>query len=178
MALALVVHITMFTVLLRRLGMLVSPFFGFAKTSGFAASYLLAAVAIRLVVLRLTRREPAPTWRLRSKKTWLAIGEFCLIVVTMALLTVAYSWPKVMVQVLNPRLWDLHLAALDRLLCLGLDPNEFLLTVFEGSPGFVSDLLDRYYGVFVFTQSIGAAWFLCDPRARMRAAFGVGFVGV
>jgi hypothetical protein len=175
-ALALLVHIAAFTALLRHLGLLVSPFFGFTKTMTYAASYLVFALVVRLVMQRWMRKGASPTLSLSSGAARVAIGEFCLILLTMSLLTVAYSWPKLMVQVLNPRLWDLQLAAFDRLLCFGVDPNEFLLTIFEGSPGFVSYLLDRYYGFFVLTQSIGAAWFLCDPRARLRAAFGAGFV--
>jgi hypothetical protein len=176
LAVALLVHIAAFTALLRHLGLMVSPFFGFTKTLAFAAGYLFFAVGVRLVVQRWLRSGASRMWSVSSGAAGVVIGEFCVIVGTMALLTVAYSWPKVMVQVLNPRLWDLQLGALDRVLCFGVDPNEFLLTVFEGSPAVFSHLLDRYYSVFVFTQSIGAAWFLSDPRARMRAAFGIGFL--
>ena len=177
-AIFLLVHIVAFTAFFRHLGLLVSPFYGFIKTLAFAAGYLVLASVVRLVLQRLIGKGGAPTWSLRSGAAKVIVGEFSLILVTMGLLTVAYSWPKVMVQVLNPRLWDMQLVALDRLLCLGVDPNEFLLTVFEGSPGFVSYLLDRYYAIFVFTQSIGAAWFLCDPRARFRSAFGAGFIAL
>lgn len=177
-ALFLLVHIAAFTALLRHLGLLVAPFYGFWKTLGLAAAYLAVALVLRLIFQRRVRPDEGPRWSLKSGAARIVIGELCLIVVTMALLGVAYSWPKVMVQVLNPRLWDLQLAALDRALFFGLDPNEFLLTVFEGSPIFVSFLLDRYYALFVFTQSIGAAWFLCDPRARLRAAFGAGFISL
>ena len=133
LAVALLVHIAAFTALLRHLGLMVSPFFGFTKTLAFAAGYLFFAVGVRLVVQRWLRSGASRMWSVSSGAAGVVIGEFCVIVGTMALLTVAYSWPKVMVQVLNPRLWDLQLGALDRMLCFGVDPNEFLLTVFEGS---------------------------------------------
>lgn len=178
LSLALLVHIVAFTALIRYQGLLVTPFFGLTKTFGFAGSFLTCALAVRLAMYWRMRKGASPTWSFSSRATKVAVGEFCLIVLTMTLLTIAYSWPKLMVQVLNPRLWDLQLARFDRILCFGLDPNEFLLTVFEGSPGFVSYLLDRYYGLFVFSQSIGTAWFLCDPRARFRSAFGAGVISL
>ena len=39
-----------------------------------------------------------------------------------------------MVPILNPELWDGVLARLDAALCFGVNPNEFLLTIFEGAP--------------------------------------------
>jgi hypothetical protein len=177
-AVVLLVHIVAFTAFLRSLGLLVTPFYGFTKTLAFAASFLVAAIVLRLVLQRWMGEGVAPKWSLNSGSALVGVAELSLILVTIGLLTVAYSWPKVMVQVLNPRLWDAQLVALDRLLCLGVDPNEFLLTVFEGSPAWISFLLDRYYHAFVLTQSMGAAWFLCDPRARFRSAFGAGFIAL
>lgn len=178
LALGLLIHIVAVNALLRHLGLLVSPFYGFLGTVAFAAIQFAAAIGVRLVVQRLGKNGVAQKWSLKTAPTGLLIGEFFLIIATMTLLRIAYSWPKVMVQVLNPALWDPQLVALDRLLFFGLDPNEFLLTIFEGSPAFISALLDKYYGIFIFTQSIGAAWFLCDPRARLRAAFGAGLIGL
>ena len=178
LAAVLLVHIVTFTAFLRHLGLLVFPFYGFTKTLAFAASFLAAAFVIRLILQRWMGKGIDPKWSLKSGSAIVIVGELSLILVTIGLLTVAYSWPEVMVQVLNPRLWDMKFVALDRLLCFGVDPNEFLLTVFEGSPAFVSYLLDSYYHAFVFTQSIGAAWFLCDSRARFRSAFGAGFIAL
>ena len=177
-AVVLLVHIVVFTAFLRHLGLLVTPFYGFTKTLAFAAGFLLVGFVLRLILQRWMGKDVDPKWSLKSGSAIVIVGELSLILATIGLLTVAYSWPKVMVQVLNPRLWDAQLVALDRLLCFGIDPNEFLLTVFEGSPAFVNFLLDRYYHAFVLTQSIGAAWFLCDPRARFRSAFGAGFIAL
>jgi hypothetical protein len=84
----------------------------------------------------------------------------------------ACFWPKVMLPVVNPKLWDEALIGIDTALFLGINPNEFFLTVFEGAPHAVNWLLDHHYAWFIFSQGLATAWFLADPRPQRRIAFG------
>ena len=55
-----------------------------------------------------------------------------MLVVASVLTTSAYEWIKLLVPAMNPRLWDSTFAGWDRALCLGVDPNVFLLTIAGG----------------------------------------------
>ncbi len=100
--------------------------------------------------------------------------DWPLTVAALTVLISAYTWGKLMIPHLNPRLWDGALAALDRALCLGVNPNEVAFTIFAEGPRWTALALDRYYAAFVPTMLAGAAWFLTDTPARRRA-FLAGF---
>ncbi len=133
-------------------------------------AHLAAAMALRVAVTTLG----VPGWRLALDGARRAPADWPLTVAVLTVLASAYTWGKLMIPHLNPRLWDGGLAALDRALCLGVNPNEVAFTIFAEGPRWAALALDRYYAAFVPTMLAGAAWFLTDTPARRRA-FLAGF---
>ncbi len=172
LAAGLLAHIFGFMLFLRRQGYGVDPLNGFSSSVQFVSYMVLAAVVLRCVVFRWFPADNGPGlptgWR---DRTFSGV-EVAAIIVVFSLTGFACAWPKVMIPALNPRLWDEALIGIDTALCLGINPNEFLLTVFEGAPRFVTWTLDHHYALFIFSQGLASAWFLTDPRPRLRIAFG------
>ncbi len=163
---------------LRVAGVEVRPWHGLPQTVANIAMLLTGAIVLRSL-LRLARRRGAGLgWRDELVGVGMAIVEVALIAVAMAVLAVAFMWTKVMIPVLNPRLWDALLAGVDRILCLGVNPTEFLLTAFEGAPRLAAVVVDVYYSEFVLCMQLVAAWFLVDPRPGHRRAFALALVTV
>ncbi len=125
-----------------------------------------AAMALRAVLRAVAERSVRRGLRTVLDQWW----EYPFIVLSYVLLAEAYVWGKVFVPAINPRTWDGLLAAVDRFLCLGVDPNVALLTIFEGArPAAV--LLDRFYGLFVPSMLAVTAWFSTDRPARRKGFF-------
>jgi len=157
---------------LKHQGVYYNTFYGFPMTILNIGGNIIAALGLRFILHRWF--EKSTTSRpLTQRPNYVAQGlEMAVIALVLTLTLFAYSWPKVMVPILNPRLWDGVLARLDVLLCFGVNPNEFFLTIFEGAPLMVNQMLDRYYSLFVLSQGIASAWFVTEPRANRRIAFG------
>jgi len=153
-------------------GVFYNTFHGFPMMILRIGGKVAAALAVRFVLHRWY--ENSTTSRsLSDRQNFTALGlETIAIVFVLSLTAYAYSWPKVMIPILNPRLWDVVLAKIDTVLCFGVNPNEFFLTIFEGAPLMVNQMLDRYYSLFVLSQGIVSAWFVTEPRANRRIAFG------
>lgn len=153
-----------------------NAFYGFGMTILHIGGNVTAALGLRFILHRWF--EKSTTSRsLTQGRSYAALGlETVAIIFVLTLTWYAYSWPKVMVPILNPELWDGVLARLDAVLCFGVNPNEFLLTIFEGGPRVVNQMLDRYYGLFVLSQGALTAWFVTDPRANKRIAFGSALI--
>jgi len=147
-----------------------------AGTPEYAAVILahLAGLALLRILLGALG---VPGWRLPLAELRRRAVDWLLIPVTLTVLAATYTWGKLMIPHLNPVLRDGGLAALDRLLCLGLDPNEVVFTLFAEGPRWAAVFLDRYYAAFVPTMLAGAAWFLTDTPARRRA-FLAGFTAL
>ena len=161
---------------LRHQGVFFNTFYAFHMTILQIGGKVVAAFGLRFILHRWF--EKSTTSRsLTHGHNYAAQGlETIAIVLVLTLILFAYSWPKVMVPILNPRLWDGVLAGIDATLCFGVNPNEFFLTIFEGAPRALNQVLDRYYGLFVMSQGSLTAWFITDPRANRRIAFGSALV--
>jgi len=148
-------------------GMLEAAAFDLAVLGGFA---LMRAGAARF--------RPGPPYPLRE-----VLRELPTVALSLALVATAYTWIKLLLPAINPTLWDLGLGTLDRLICLGLDPNRFLLAIVEGNPAPLRLLLDAEYQSWFFLTVGGTAWLLTSPardrrRAYLMAVLWLWLVGV
>jgi hypothetical protein len=172
----LLIQVVGLNVFLRHHGVFYNAFYRFPVTVLHIGGNIIAALGLRFILYRgftksTTSRSLAPG------PNYAALGlEMFVISLVLALTWYAYSWPKVMVPILNPRLWDGLLARIDVALCLGVNPNELFLTIFEGAPRVLNQMIDRYYGLFVLSQGGLTAWFVTDPRANKRIAFSSALI--
>jgi hypothetical protein len=175
-ATVLFIQIVGLAAFLRHQGVFYNTFYGFPMTILNIGGNIIAALGLRFILHRWF--EKSTTSRsLTQGRNHAAHGlEMAVIVLVLTLTLFAYSWPKVMVPILNPKLWDGVFARLDVVLCFGVNPNEFLLTIFEGAPRVLNQMIDRYYGLFVLSQGALVAWFITDPRANKRMAFGSAMI--
>lgn len=172
----LLVQIVVLAVYLRHLGIVYSTFHEFGFMAVQISVYVVAALGARFAMQRFIPSWVNHRWPTGRRDLFAMALEISAILIALTLTTYAYSWPKVMIPVLNPSMWDSVLARIDIVLCFGINPNEVLLTVLEGAPSIVSSLLDRYYGLFVASQAAVSAWFVTDPRCRTRTAFTAAFI--
>jgi hypothetical protein len=168
----LLIQVVGLNAFLRHHGVFYNAFYRFPVTILNIGGNIIAALGLRFILHRWF--EKSTTSRsLTQGRSHAALGlEMIVIVLVLTLALFAYSWPKVMVPILNPGLWDGVLIKIDAALCFGVNPNEFLLTIFEGAPRVLNQMVDRYYGLFVLSQGALLAWFVTDPRANKRIAFG------
>jgi len=171
-AIALLIQVVGFNAFLRHHGVFFNPYQEFSSAFLHIGGQVAAALGLRVILHRWFKNSS--TWRpLPQRRDLAALGlETVTIVLVLTLTSYAYSWPKVMVPILNSRLWDVFFVKIDATLCFGINPNEFFLTIFEGAPLAVNHMLDRYYGLFVLSLGIITAWFVTEPRANKRLAFG------
>ncbi len=156
----------------RHHGIVYNILHGFPSTFVLAGKLVVIAAALR-IAMYFRLRLPKPSYRENGWHVPVLIAiELAVIISVFALTTYAYSWPKVMIPALNPRIWDELLIKIDSVLCFGINPNEFLLTVFEGAPPLISRMLDRFYHSFVIVQGAITAWFVTEPQMRRRIVFG------
>jgi len=81
-----------------------------------------------------------------------------------------YGWIKLMVPILNPRLFDASLWNLDTAICFGYSPNIFLLTLFRAPS--VLKLIDwTYANVFFASLNVAGIFFASCPERQPRIAF-------
>ncbi len=138
--------------------------YGLPALAGRLVLPMLAALVLR-VILRLLAGDSL-RWALRKVlEGW---SDLPLVVVAYLLLAEAYMWGKLFVPAINPRSWDAVLAAADRRLCLGVNPNVALVTIFSGNPAWVGRALDGFYGAFVPLMLGTTAWFVTDTPARRK----------
>ncbi len=158
------VQLAAVSLLLRRAGVAPPMLYELPRVALQLGRPLAAALVARAIVERLRGRRPREALSRVLEAWW----ELPLVIAASVLLAEAYMWAKVMVPALNPTLWDRQLAALDRALCLGVDPNVAVLTVFELGPRWAATALDTFYGTFVTGMLAANAWFLTDRPARRR----------
>jgi hypothetical protein len=177
-SLLLLLQIVSLAAVLRSRGIAYNIFHEFWFMTLQIAVYVVAALVVRLVLQRFFPSVLKCRWQVGRSDLFRVSVEMAAIVLALTLTSYAYSWPKVMVPVLNGSLWDSLLARIDILMCFGINPNEFLLTIFESGPAVACSLLDRYYGAFVASQAAISGWFVTDPRFRRRTAFTTAFIAL
>ena len=131
------------------------------------AQVLLAGPPLYAVYLLLRRRPLGPYLRRLLRWDWLAL--WLRLWLTCFVFTYAYFWLKVCVPLVNYRLWDQQLWALDRLLHLGVSPSILLTELFAGS-GLIAPL-ETWYGWWLPTMMFGLSFFCAAPDAGTRRRF-------
>ena len=131
------------------------------------AQVLLAGPPL-YVVYRLLRRRPLrPYLRRLATAAWLTL--WLRLWLTCFVFTYAYFWLKVSVPLINHRLWDHELWALDRLLHLGVSPSILLTELVQGSA--LVAPLETWYGWWLPTMMFGLSFFCAAPDAGTRRRF-------
>lgn len=141
------------------------PLRGALGAAGIFTALLLAALAVRSLLARLQ----LTAWRPRKDAVLDALYAGFL----MGAVATDYTWVKLLMPALNGRLWDVQLGALDRFICLGLDPNRFILGLFEGNPRWVGFTLDGVYCLWMYAALIGCLVVLTSADARLRRGAAV-----
>ncbi len=142
---------------------------------------IVGAAALRAVVALVRRRlRPAPAAAPALDRGALGAWAWDLawIVAAQAVLTTVYTCTKLYLPAFGGGLWDGHLAAADRALALGVDPNVFMITIFSGAPRWAAWVVDFNYSKFVLTMLAGTAWFLTDPVRSRRLRFAWGAAAI
>jgi hypothetical protein len=131
-------------------------------------SFALEAVLGVLLRWGLAARRGQGREYLRSIGSAGWLTDTARLIVACALMLHSYSWTKLLVPVLHPRLFDQQLWDLDRTLMFGMSPTIFFLALFRP----LLPLFDWAYGnVFPASILIAFAFFLSSPQRRLRAAF-------
>ena len=131
------------------------------------AQVLLAGPPMYALYLLLRRRPLKPYLRRLATPAWLAL--WLRLWVTCFVFTYAYFWLKVSVPLINYRLWDRELWALDRLLHFGVSPS-ILLTELVGGSALVGPI-ETWYGWWLTTMMLGLSFFCAAPEAGTRRRF-------
>ena len=81
-----------------------------------------------------------------------------------------YSWIKLTIPMLHPRLFDQQLWNLDQAICFGYSPSFFLLTLFSKPEALL--VIDWFYAIgFLISVNVVGIYFAGAPERRMRVAF-------
>ncbi len=159
----LVLQLLLLNIVLRGAGIGFPCLHGARKIGQYFALLIGCALLLRVFPARFRSTSMKKAAMSVLEKWW----EFPLILVAYVLLAQAYMWGKVFVPVINPRLWDLQLARLDRLLFAGINPNVLVMTILEGAPRWIPPIIDLFYGAFVPMMLGVTAFFVTDrPAAR------------
>lgn len=126
-----------------------------------------AGVAVRAVVA-WRRGELARYFAAIRSVAW--ISDTLRIALASGVFIHAYSWIKLAIPLLHPRLFDRELWDLDAMLLAGHSPNEFFLTLFS-APGVLRVIDWSYANVFFASLVIASAFFGSSPSRRLRVAF-------
>ena len=113
----------------------------------------------RQSLLPYWRRVLSVSWLVMTLRLWLAIIVF----------TYTYFWLKVSVPLVNHRIWDPLLWRLDSFIHAGFSPSLFLVELTRGTG--LMRLLDLWYGLWLPSVSLGIAFFIALPGARVRRRF-------
>lgn len=128
--------------------------------------FLVGALAYSLYLLT-RRRHLLPYWRRLFSLPWLILT--LRLWLGIILFTYTYFWLKVCVPLVNYRILDPLLWRLDSILHGGFSPSLFLVELTRGTP--MMGLLDRWYGLWLPSVSLGIAFFVASPGSRMRRRF-------
>ena len=140
---------------------------------GLAPKLLLGGIVLQLVyfgVGALRKRSAAPVKEYLHaivRPGWIVL--WLRMYLAYMVLNYVYSWVKVAIPLVNPRLWDPQLWALDRVLHFGFSPSVFLVELTKGTA--LPSLLDAWYGSWIETVVWTIAFFACARQARLRRSF-------
>ena len=127
----------------------------------------IAGVAIRLGIAAARGRARAYLAAIRSR-TWLT--DTARLLLFSFLIVHVYTWLKIMVPLLHPRLFDQQLWDLDSALLGGHSPNVLLLSMFSNAT--FLHLIDWTYGrLFEASLAFAFVFFLSLPDRTSRVAF-------
>ena len=127
---------------------------------------VVLGIAVRLAV-ELVRRRRGYLRRIRTR-AWLI--ETLRLSVAIALTFYTYGWIKLSMPVLHPVLFDQQLWDLDQLLFFGAAPTILVLDLF-GNETFLWSIDFSYSIIFFVSTWLASAFFVSDPRSRLRIAF-------
>jgi hypothetical protein len=136
------------------------------------AQALLGVIVRSAIALARKDRE-----YFRTIKTAEWLTDTLRLTVAAALVVFTYGWIKLVVPVYHPTLFDQVLWDLDQLLGLGVAPSLFLLDLF-GNKAFLRTIDWLYANIFFASTIVASAYFLSDPRRRIRVAFANGYAAL
>ena len=139
---------------------------------GSIAVYTAIGVALRALAAARTRQVRAYLRHLRTPG-W--ISDSLRLFLFACVLAHTYSWIKLVVPLLHPRLYDRELWQLDQTVHLGFSPNILLLNLFA-EPMAIRFIDWSYAKVFVASMAVAFGFFLSSPSRRLRIAFITGNV--
>lgn len=151
-----------------RLGM-VSVAYTVAPMVRQAPKFLGLGLALQLIYRVLTRQSLRVYLGTVLSGAWLVLWVR-IFIATMSW-NFAYQWLKVYVPLLNSRLFDEQLWAIDSALHLGISPSVFVATALTGSPAL--PLLDTWYSFWIVTIQGAICFFAADLRAGVRRGFSL-----
>lgn len=131
----------------------------------------IAAAMIGLLIRFLLAWRRGHARRLLSIVTSAAwLTDTFRLFIGMTLLTESYGWIKLLVPILNHRLFDQQLFDLDRKLFFGMSPSIFFLQLFS-RPGFLHFIDAGYAYFFLGGMLISLGFFFSMPSRRTRMTF-------
>ncbi len=134
--------------------------------------YMLGGVGIRLLIA-----AHQGNWRVYLRAIWRRgwITDTIRLIIGGSLMVHTYFWIKLMMPILNQRLFDPQLWEIDRAMFFGLSPNILFLNLFSQKNVLVA--IDWSYArIFFASMTVAFAFFLSAPSRRLRAAFMTGNV--
>ena len=135
------------------------------------AGQMAAGLIVRAVVSARKRGGVRAFWRHLNTSGWWSDSARILFFAT--ILIDAYSWIKLAIPIIHPRLFDRALWDLDRTLFFGYSPNLFFLNLF--SPHAVLRTFDwAYANIFLASMFLAFGFFLSSPSRRVRVGFMSG----
>lgn len=137
---------------------------------------MLAGALLRTVLAGVGR---GPSGAVRYARRWLQIrrlGDLLRLVLGVVLVAHAYTWLKIFVPILNPRLFDDWFYAADNMLFLGVNPNRLVLGLFR-SPA-ARRFFDWQYTIYLHSLLVGLAWYLSSVSLVERRRFAVAFTAL
>ena len=131
------------------------------------AQVLLAGPLLYAAYLLLRRRSLKPYLSRLLSRDWLVL--WLRLWLTCFVFTYAYFWLKVCVPLINYRLWDQELWALDRIVHFGVSPSILLTELIQGTG--LAGPIETWYGWWLPTMMFGLSFFCAAPDAGTRRRF-------
>ena len=122
-ATVLLIQIGGLSAFLRHHGVFYNTYHEFPLTFLRIGGKVAAALGLRFILSRWIAKSTTSRSLTQGQNIAAQGLETAAIVLVLTLTAYAYSWPKVMVPILNSTLWDVMLAKIDAALCFGVNPN-------------------------------------------------------
>lgn len=137
------------------------------------SALLAAGVALRLVFAWIRAGRGAARRLARSYVSPRGLVDVARLLAAAVVVSYGYAWLKVFLPLLNARLFDDVLYAIDNALHLGINPNRFVRALFPGAG--VRRFLDFEYAAYLFSMLGAFGWFASTASPRERTRFAAGF---